>query len=274
MRTVEIVLWDDQPNRLITFWGRIWRRVHQTFLHWILQDCHIHFQRFKLCLQTGPGQSPDQSCVLALEVSIRSFELNCTGEEDDGGTLFTCEAGLKGLTIDVLKKQGDSNLRSNVLRQWYCGSEIIWHHSQDVENCEELSIKIDTNALLLTFSYHSIHCITNIAFQFLEYYTFMPYRTHRPQESVFQNPIKWWHHAGNSIIHEIARVCSTRRLVTGIQQRRRIRKEYEQIYRRYRHIKGWSWLLVPFLGTKRSAIRALWACEENLSTLEIAEFRW
>eukprot|EP00210_Caulerpa_lentillifera_P006324 g6040.t1 len=274
LKTVEVVLWDHQQNRLVTFGERIWRKLKHTILQWILQDCHLHLQQFRLCLQTGSGRNPDMPGDLTLEIFLRSFELNCTGDEDENGAVFSCDAGLKGLTIDVQKSQGESTVKSNVLRQWYCGSEITWNQSTELEASDELSIIINTNALLLTVSDDSIQCITSIAFQFLEYYTFMPYRSHRPKESIFMNPIKWWHHARDSVIHEINRLCSTRRLITDIQQRMSIRRNYEKIYRRYHSLRRWSWILVPFLGTKRAAVRALRACEENLSTLEIAEFRW
>lgn len=123
-------------------------------------------------------------------------------------------------------------------------------------------------------SNESIRCFMEMALQFMEYSNFMRHRCHRPKESVIENPAGWWRHAGSSVVHEIGRVCSMRRYIPHVSERRSVRQRYDALYRKYHRLKKWSWLMVPFFGTQKSVLSALGALEGQLSTVEVAEFRW
>ena len=89
-----------------------------------------------------------------------------------------------------------------------------------------------------------------------------------------KNPGLWWKHVGGCIVQEIGRVCSKRRFIKRVGHRRAMRQQYDKHYQKYRQLKGWRRFLSPIFGSKRSALDELEILEENLSTVEVAEFRW
>ena len=151
---------------------------------------------------------------------------------------------------------------------------MTWDRPTEDDDLDAISIRIHANALLLSLSDVTIQCLMEMALQFVEYSRFMRHRRHRPQEGILENPTIWWRHAGGCVIREIGKVCSMRRYVSQLSHRRTLRQQYHQLYRRYRKLKRWSWILVPLFGTEKSALHALRAAEQCLSTLEVAEFRW
>ena len=162
-----------------------------------------------------------------------------------------------------------------ILHQWCLQGCLIWNRSDDPEIPEQFSIKIRANALLLSLSDVTIQALLEMVLQFSEYYAFVRHRCRRPQDDVMQNPAAWWQHAGYSIVHEIGRVCSMKRHINRLGERRQVRLQYDRLYSRYRRLKRWNWRLGGlFFGMQESAYRSLQLLEQRLSTVEVAEFRW